>query len=230
MDSSAGEPFSPSNTSDINYPIPKDRYLEPIRYNSNPATIPGIMYDIHQWIARTGHFKTLLEHRAVALSNGALAIDQTDSIQFIDKQLLRAEQHDFFNPCPATEIRIANYNIKQATYPRPTPYTPTNTPVPKEQSRNYVVSSHKVDDQLRMLMSSMAHVFEDRDAAHAMACASMLTPQASNISIYLCGGPTTIPSTRAPRSELITLMSPPRIPPSFGSSSLPRSQLAKPQS
>ena len=168
MDSSAGEPFSPSNTSDINYPIPKDRYLEPIRYNSNPATIPGIMYDIHQWIARTGHFKTLLEHRAVALSNGALAIDQTDSIQFIDKQLLRAEQHDFFNPCPATEVRIANYNIKQATYPRPTPYTPTNTPVPKDQSRNYVVSSHKVDDQLRMLMSSMAHVFEDRDAAHAI--------------------------------------------------------------
>ena len=46
--------------------------------------------------------------------------------------------------------------------------TPTNTPVPKEQSRNYIASAHKVDEQLRKLMCSLAHYFIDRDAAHAI--------------------------------------------------------------
>merc|ERR1711865_1352587 len=63
-----------------------------------------------------------------------------------------------------------------------------------------------------------------------MACAPMLTSQAFDISTCLCGGQTTIPSTRAPRSELITLMSHPCTPPSFGSNSVPQSQPAKLQS
>ena len=179
MDSSVGEQ-SPINASDnTDYPVAKDRYGDQITYDGNPACLPGIMHDVNKWIERTGHFKLLFEHYAVPLSNGALAIDQPDNIQFIEQRLPNAEVHDFFNPCPPTLKRFAQYNIKAVnSTPRLLTATPTNTPVPKEQSRNYIASAHKIEEHLRKLMCSMAHIFEDRDAAHAIIdkCATTLRP------------------------------------------------------
>ena len=155
---------TPTNASDnTDYPIPKDRYGDPITYDSNPACLAGVMHDINKWIERTGNYKLLFEQYAVPLSNGALAIDQPDNIMFIEQHLPNAEVHGFFNPCPPTLKRIAQYNIKAvSSTPRLTTATPTKDPVPKEQSRNYVASAHKVEEQLRKLMCSMAHVFTDR--------------------------------------------------------------------
>ena len=133
--------------------------------------IPGwdIMFEINKWVQRTGNYKVLFENRAVPLSNGALAIDQPDSIQFIEKLLPNAAEYSFYKPCPPTVQRLALYNMKAlAATPRFATATPTNTPVPKEQSRAYIASGHKIDEQLRKLMGSMAHVFQDRDAASAM--------------------------------------------------------------
>ena len=140
MDSSVGEQ-SPINASDnTDYPVAKDRYGDQITYDGNPACLPGIMHDVNKWIERTGHFKLLFEQYAVPLSNGALAIDQPDNIQFIEQRLPNAEVHDFFNPCPPTLKRFAQYNIKAVnSTPRLLTATPTNSPVPKEQSRNYTV-------------------------------------------------------------------------------------------
>ena len=169
MDNSVGGQ-TPTNASDnTDYPIPKDRYGDPITYDGNPACLAGVMHDINKWIERTGNYKLLFEQYAVPLSNGALAIDQPDNIMFIEQRLPNAEEHGFFNPCPPTLKRIAQYNIKAvSSTPRMTTATPTKDPVPKEQSRNYVASAHKVEEQLRKLMCSMAHVFTDRDAAHAI--------------------------------------------------------------
>ena len=167
MDNSVGEQTPTFTSHNTDYPIPKDRYNDPITYDSNPASLAGVMHDINKWIERT--FKLLFEQHAVPLSNGALAIDQPDSTQFIEQRLPNAEVHGFYNPCPPTIKRIAQYNIKAVTStPRLTTATPTNVPVPKEQSRNYVASAHKIDEQLRKLMCSMAHVFIDRDASHAI--------------------------------------------------------------
>ena len=52
--------------------------------------------------------------------------------------------------------------------PHRTIAAPTNTPVPKEQSRNYLASEHKVNEELRSLMGSLAQCFVDRDAAHSI--------------------------------------------------------------
>ena len=170
MNTSAGDMSSPSNTSDTtDYPIPKDRYGELITWDGNPASLAGIMFEINKWVNRTGNYKVLFENRAVPLSNGALAIDQPDSIQFIEKLLPNAAEYSFYKPCPPTVQRLALYNMKAlAATPRFATATPTNTPVPKEQSRAYIASGHKIDEQLRKLMGSMAHVFQDRDAASAM--------------------------------------------------------------
>ena len=111
MDSSVGEQ-SPINASDnTDYPVAKDRYGDQITYDGNPACLPGIMHDVNKWIERTGHFKLLFEHYAVPLSNGALAIDQPDNIQFIDT--LCAHAIASAHP-PRTHRRQARTHRRQA--------------------------------------------------------------------------------------------------------------------
>ena len=157
----------PTNATDC--PIFKDRYDDPISYDGNPACIPGVMHEIELHIKRTGQYQLLFEHRAVPLSNGGLAIDQADNISFIEKRYPNAPTYDFDNPCPPTDARLHEYNVMAlSSTPRRTIATPTNTPVPKEQSRNYIASEHKVKEQLRSLMGSLAQCFIDRDAAHSI--------------------------------------------------------------
>ena len=68
----------------------------------------------------------------------------------------------------SAEKRLHEDNVMAlSSTPRRPIATPTNTPVPKEQSRNYIASEHKVNEQLRSLMGSLAHCFVDRNAAHS---------------------------------------------------------------
>ena len=127
------------------------------------------MHEIELAIKRTGQYQLLFEQRAVPLSNGSMAIDQADSITFIEKRMPNAPTYDFDNPCPPTYTRIHDYNVMAlSSTPHRTIATPTNTPVPKEQSRNYLASEHKVNEELRSLMGSLAQCFVDRDAAHSI--------------------------------------------------------------
>ena len=57
---------------------------DPIRFNSNPATINGVMFEIEKAMKRTGDVHTCFQHLAVELSNGGLAIDSSDAIAFIE--------------------------------------------------------------------------------------------------------------------------------------------------
>ena len=61
----------PSISTDIL--VPTDQYKEPLLWDENLATIPGMLNAIKKYYTRTGLFGPLLEHRAVALSNGKLA-------------------------------------------------------------------------------------------------------------------------------------------------------------
>ena len=138
----------PTNTSDC--PIFRDKYTDSISYDGNPACIPGVMHEIELAIKRTGQYQLLFEQRAVPLSNGSMAIDQADNITFIEKRMPNAPAYDFDNPCPPTYVRIHDYNVMAlSSTPRRTIATPTNTPVPKEQSRNYLASEDKVNEELR---------------------------------------------------------------------------------
>ena len=44
--------------------------------------------------------------------------------------------------------------------------TPTNDPVPKELSKNYIAAPHKIKEELRRFMCSLAHTFRDKEKAH----------------------------------------------------------------
>ena len=83
---------------------------EPIKYDSQPAHIPGTLHEIKACCERTGAFMDLLEDGAVMLSNGKLAIDNTDNIAFISGAHAGAKVYSFDDPCPSTAVRIGEYN------------------------------------------------------------------------------------------------------------------------
>ena len=43
-------------------PTPFNIDGEPITYDGNPAHVEGILYELSEWTARTGHYVTLLEN------------------------------------------------------------------------------------------------------------------------------------------------------------------------
>ena len=56
-------------------PTPFNIDGEPIIYDGNPAHVEGILHELSEWTARTGHYVTLLENNAVLLPNGKMAVD-----------------------------------------------------------------------------------------------------------------------------------------------------------
>ena len=107
-DSAGGVDTTPTK---LDHPIFRSQGGDPIRFNSNPATINGIMYEIEKAMKRTGDFRTFLQHRAVELSNGGLAIESSDAIPFIEGTLTDGQTYDFNNPCPSTAVRYHRYNV-----------------------------------------------------------------------------------------------------------------------
>ena len=71
-----------SNTADLNYLVPVTTDKEPIIFEDNDATIDGILYEVGRFYKRNGLFQTLFAHRAVALSNGKLAVESPNSVYF----------------------------------------------------------------------------------------------------------------------------------------------------
>ena len=70
--------MEPVNTV-LNPDHPVDASGVPIQWDDNDATLDGILYELDLFFERTGHHLALFEHRAVALSNGKLAISDNTS-------------------------------------------------------------------------------------------------------------------------------------------------------
>ena len=94
---------------------------------------------------RTGNYLMLLKHRAVELSSGGLAVDSADATPFIEGTLPGAKEYGFEDPCPSTQVRYHEFNVSAlSATPRLAAVTPSKSTVPKEQSKNYIASEHKV--------------------------------------------------------------------------------------
>ena len=61
-------------------PTPFNIDGEPIIYDGNPAHVEGILHELSEWTARTGHYVTLLENNAVLLANGKMAVDSIAAV------------------------------------------------------------------------------------------------------------------------------------------------------
>ena len=104
---------TPLHTEHTDILVPIDQYKDPITWDGNAAHIAGILHEIKKYYKRVGIFQPLLEHHAVALSNGKLAVDSVHTVSFIHG--LSADPRSFDDPCPPTAERITKFNAAQRT-------------------------------------------------------------------------------------------------------------------
>ena len=68
-------------------------------WDGNAATILGLLYEIKRFFTRSGLFQMLISTRAVSPSNGKLAIEDANSVYFVNGTL-SAPSGTFELPCP----------------------------------------------------------------------------------------------------------------------------------
>ena len=71
--------------------------------------VEGILHELSEWTARTGHYVTLLENNAVLLANGKMAVDSIAAVLFVSGEKNDGGSYSFHAPCPATSARIKKH-------------------------------------------------------------------------------------------------------------------------
>ena len=89
--------------------IPKYTDGTPIQWDGNYAhiVIDGALYETGRYYKRTGLFQLFFKHRAVALSNGRIAVESFNAVWFTSGRVTDSlasgkTSHDFDDPCPPT--------------------------------------------------------------------------------------------------------------------------------
>ena len=67
-----------SNSDSIIIPVTTDN--NKLEWDGNPATIAGMLFEVERFFTRVGLFQVLISDRAVALSNGKLAIEEANTM------------------------------------------------------------------------------------------------------------------------------------------------------
>ena len=89
-----------TNTEETEIPNITDAYGEAIEYDGNPAHAEGYLAAMGEYLDNS-EFAPLFEHRAALLSNGNLAVDSVQALQFIQGTF--SDPRSFDDPCPPTE-------------------------------------------------------------------------------------------------------------------------------
>ena len=79
-------------------PTPFNIDGEPITYDGNPAHVEGVLHELSEWTARTGHYVTLLENNAVLLTNGKMAVDSIAAVLFVSGEKDDGGTYSFHAP------------------------------------------------------------------------------------------------------------------------------------
>ena len=151
-----------SDKPDILVPLDPDGNRITWPSGSNPAYLPGIRYELGEYYKRKGLFQPLLEHRAVSLSNGKIAVETVESVKFLSG-LVSSAPHSFDAPCPPSPQRIAEYDAAaaiQRALGRTTPALADITIGP-DISTNFFINKYQVAAEDARLLTSIGHIFED---------------------------------------------------------------------
>ena len=88
-----------SNSDSIIIPVTTDN--SKLEWDGNPATIAGMLFEVERFYTRVGLFQVLISDRAVALSNGKLAIEEANTVLFVNGTAA-APPGTFDQPCPGS--------------------------------------------------------------------------------------------------------------------------------
>ena len=142
-------------------PTPFNIDGEPITYDGNPAHVEGILHELSEWTARTGHYVTLLENNAVLLANGMMAVDSVAAVLFVSGEKDDGGTYSFHAPCPATSERIKKFDAEAARTSSATFTAPSK--MPDEHAGSFIPSKFQVQAEDLRFLNSLSQIITDSD-------------------------------------------------------------------
>ena len=157
-------PDDDDSTIKTDYSIPTDPEGDAILWSGNDAHIEGIIYQMNDWQVRTGNFIALIEHGAVPLSNGNLAVDSVQAVPFVTG--LYNDPRDINNPCPDTEARIIEFDTRvgKGTFTRIQALPPPGTGV--------TIAKYTVVREQAKYLTAWAHIVRGAPGGEGLIAAS----------------------------------------------------------
>ena len=141
--------------------IPVSSDKTPLSWDGNDATLLGLLHEVGRHYRNKGLFQTLLRDRAVALSNGRLAVEDPNAVYFVSGAI--SETRSFDDPCPPTVDRISEHNAEVAAGTRSgtakTVLTAHVTAIPDEHKTSIIIAKHAVEKEDSTLLHSLSYVF-----------------------------------------------------------------------
>jgi len=161
MPTTGDDDHSGHTATNILIPVSSDKV--PLLWDGNDATILGLLYETGRYYRKTGLFQTLVEDRAVALSNGRLAVDDPNTVYFVSGTI--SDSRSFDDPCPPTVDRLKEYNdaVAYGTIVG-TVRTPL-TAVPAEHKDSIILAKHCVKKEDSTFLHSLSFVFGDSESS-----------------------------------------------------------------
>ena len=152
-----------SNSDSIIIPVTTDN--SKLEWDGNPATIAGMLYEVERFFTRVGLFQVLISDRAVALSNGKLAIEDANTVLFVSGTAA-APPGTFERPCPASTARLTASNVARTRAGSST--IAAITEIPDTAKDNFIIAKHLVQKEDARLLRSLTYVFGFADSSDAL--------------------------------------------------------------
>ena len=151
-------------STNIYIPVSSDKTA--LSWDNNDATILGLLFECGKHYKNKGLFQMLLRHRAVALNNGRLAVEDPNAVYFLSGII--AEAHDFDDPCPPTPQRIDLHNFEVARGARVGSTETVLNTLPEEYKDTIIVAKHCVEAEDSKLLHSLSYVFGYCESSDSM--------------------------------------------------------------
>ena len=126
-----------------------------LSWDGNDATILGLLHEVGRYYRRKGLFQPLFRDRAVALSNGRLAVEDPNAVYFVTGTIKEARGFD--DPCPPTIVRITEHNDEVGLGTRAGAEQTILTSIPDPQKATIIVAPHSVEKEDSTLLHSLSY-------------------------------------------------------------------------
>ena len=123
--------------------------------------VEGILHELSEWTARTGHYVTLLENNAVLLANGKMAVNSVAAVLFVSGEKDDGGKYNFHTPCPATSERIKKFDAEAARTSSATFTAPSK--MPDEHAGSFIPSKFQVQAEDLRFLNSLSQIIADSD-------------------------------------------------------------------
>ena len=143
-----------STLSNNNVLVPVSSDKVPLEWDGNDATILGLLYETGRYYRNKGLFQPLILNRAVALSNGRLAVDDPNTVYFVTGDI--SDKRSFDDPCPPTIDRLVAYNVEVTLGTRGGGIKPKLAAIPPAHQYTIISAPHAVEKEDSTLVDIVA--------------------------------------------------------------------------